>query len=234
MYWQSLLGVYSSSPSIVAEPVSCWPPLEYRLLTTLSTSAGPSYAVRASGRLLDAGEEQQPEMPVASMESLPDMVESYVDIMESGLYSGIIETKESLMSNSDWNDTDRRNSKAYLREFLPAIVGYVVTLGAAIAVVNLDTAGWWRYLAVLLPVLPVLWGIRAVARHLARIDEYGRSVQLEGMAFGFGASMAASVTIGFLSIGGLDTAIWGPWVIYVTGMLGWIVHTGRRLADGSK
>jgi uncharacterized membrane protein len=120
-------------------------------------------------------------------------------------------------------ETERRTQRAYQREFFPAVAGYVVVLMLVVALVDFDHAGSWKYAVAALPVLPALCGVRAVARHLGRVDEMQRSVQLTGMAAGFGLAMIAAITIGFFAMAGMATGRWGPWAIYSAGMLGWSV-----------
>ena len=125
-------------------------------------------------------------------------------------------------------NTERRAARAYLREFIPAMVGYVLVLGTIIVLVDFRTAGAWRYPVALLPVIPALWGMRAVSRHLGRIDEMQRALQVGAMAAGFGVAMITSITIGFLAVAGLNTNRWGTWVIYGAGMLTWGAAVVRR------
>lgn len=125
------------------------------------------------------------------------------------------------------NETERRMAQAYYREFGPAMLGYVIVLLAIIVLVDLDSSGGWKYPLALLPIIPAVWGVRAVARHLGRIDEMQRSLQVDGMAVGFGLAMITAMTVGFLAMAGLDTSRWGPWLIYSVGMLGWIGGLSR-------
>jgi uncharacterized membrane protein len=106
---------------------------------------------------------------------------------------------------------ERRSARAYLREFIPAVVGYVLVLGTIIVLVDFRTAAVWKYAVAVLPVIPALWVVRAVIRHLGRIDEMQRALQVDGVAAGFGVAMITSITIGFLAIAGLNTNRWGTW-----------------------
>jgi hypothetical protein len=107
---------------------------------------------------------------------------------------------------------------------VPGVVGYVVVLFAVITWGGIDGDSGWRFVWVLLPVLPALWVVRAMVRHLGRIDEYGRLVQLRGLAGGFVVAMIAALTTGFLELAGLRlTHGWADWSIYLAGMLGWVV-----------
>jgi hypothetical protein len=117
---------------------------------------------------------------------------------------------------------DRARAHAYYRDFWPGIVGYVAVLAAVMTWGQLDQPSTWRYLWVLLPVLPALWVVRAVARHVGRIDDYQRLLLLQGLAVGFAIAMVAAITVGFLAIAGLVLPAAG-WLIYGAGMLGWAV-----------
>jgi hypothetical protein len=115
---------------------------------------------------------------------------------------------------------DRGRTRAYLRDFLPGIVGYAVVLGLVVTFVDQDSHSRWRYVWMVLPVVPALWIVRAMVRHLRRIDEYQRLLQLESIAAGFGTAMAASLTLGVLGKSGLAPNASG-WIIYGAGMAAW-------------
>ena len=119
---------------------------------------------------------------------------------------------------------DRARSRAYVRDFWPGMVGYGVVLAAVLAWGHLDGSSGWRYVWAVLPVLPALLVVRAVARHLQRIDDYQRLLLLQSLAVGFGTAMAAAVTLGFLATAGLPMLAAG-WVVYAAGMGGWLVGT---------
>ncbi len=116
----------------------------------------------------------------------------------------------------------------YFREAAWPMAGYVVTILLLTTLVDLETAGAWKYLVVLIPIIPALFFMRAVVRHFGRIDEMHREAQLESLAVSFGLTVIAVVTLGFLSIAGLNTDPWGPWVIFSIGMATWLVDTTRR------
>jgi hypothetical protein len=149
-------------------------------------------------------------------------MESTFDIMERIFYSAHMAERTNI---------ERRAGRAYLREFTPAVVGYVLVLGIIIVLVDFRTAGAWRYPVALLPVIPALWGMWAVFRHLGRIDEMQRALQVDAMAAGFGVAMISSITIGFLALAGLNTNRWGTWIIYSAGMLTWGIASVRRAAS---
>ena len=137
------------------------------------------------------------------------------------------------MEQKPKNSVDRAMSRAYNKEFLPAVVGYVVIMMVLNLAVDFESAGRWKYLVALLPLVPALYGIRAVGRHVRRVDEMQRDILLRSMAAGFGLAMVASLTIGFLSMAGLDTDTWSPWVIYSAGMAGWgVVGMSNAAREG--
>ena len=124
---------------------------------------------------------------------------------------------------------DVARSRSYLRDFLPAVLGYLLVLALVVALGDLDGTSPWRFAWALLPVLPLLWMVRAVARHLRRTDEYQRLLTLEGLAVGFVVAMVTAVTCAFLELAGL--AMPTGWIVWGAGMLSWAVAaavTARR------
>lgn len=137
----------------------------------------------------------------------------------------------TLVGMNERTHHEQHITNLYLREFLPAVVGYGVALAIVIPILNADDVGDWRYLVALLPVIPILWGIRAIVRNLRRSDEMQRQVILIGFAVGFALTIIASSTLAFLAIAGLNTDPWGMWVVFSAGGLGWIV--GSTAAAGA-
>ncbi|MEP6560986.1 MAG: hypothetical protein ABJD68_07905 [Nakamurella sp.] len=136
---------------------------------------------------------------------------------------------DTSQSDSTPSAGDRARTKAYLREFLPGILGYCVVLVLVLTFGNLDGTSGWRFVWALLPVIPLLLVLRAVSRHLRRIDEFQQHQLLQGLGIGFAVAMIAAVTVGFLGIAGLDMRIAG-WIIFAAGMLGWIVGSASAAA----
>jgi len=111
------------------------------------------------------------------------------------------------------------------------MAAYAVVLTAVLVWGHLDGHSPWRYLWALLPVVPALWAVRAVARHVTRIDDYQRLLLLQGLAVGFAVAMVASLTVGFLGVAGLRFEHGSAgWVTYGAGMLGWLVAGLRARA----
>ena len=117
---------------------------------------------------------------------------------------------------------DRTRMRAYNREFLFGMVAYFVILVPVMIWGGLDGDSPWRYLWALLPVLPMLWIVVALWRHIQRLDDYQRLLLLRGFAVGFALSMIAALTLGMLAIAGLELMGAG-WIVYSVGMAGWCV-----------
>lgn len=120
---------------------------------------------------------------------------------------------------------DRARARAYHRDFWPGIVGCAVVLTGVLVWGELDGDSPWRLLWAALPVVPALWVVRAILRHLRRIDDYQQLLLLQGLAIGFVTAMITSMTVGFLGIAGLALPVAG-WIIFGAGMLGWAAGTG--------
>lgn len=145
-------------------------------------------------------------------------MESNVDIMERMLYRRVMSSETEL---------ERRQRAAYLRDFVPSIVGYAVVLAVGLSLVGDDVDSTGEWILVMLPVIPALWAVRAVVRHLRRVDEYQRLVQLEAMAVGFGVAMVAAITIGFVGVAGTASVAAG-WIVYSAGMVAWAITATFR------
>ena len=134
------------------------------------------------------------------------------------------------LDSKDRSEGDRARSRAYQLEFWPGIVAYAVVLTGVLLWGDLDGESPLRFLWAVLPVIPALWIVRAVLRHVRRIDDYQRVLLLQALGGGFAVAMIASVTMAFLEIAGLRLPGVG-WIIYSAGMLGWIITgavVGRR------
>lgn len=90
-------------------------------------------------------------------------------------------------------------SARYIRHFLGAMGAYcfaVVLMVMGLKAVA-DTSPV-RYGLVLLPMVPVAYGIRQFMEAVRYMDELQRRIQFEAMAFSFGLTAFISLTLGFL------------------------------------
>jgi hypothetical protein len=106
------------------------------------------------------------------------------------------------------------------------MAGYVLVLAAVVLWGGLGRSSPWRYVWVLLPVIPIAWAVRAVVRHVRRIDDHQRELLLQGLAVRFGVAMIAALTAGFLAVAGLMLPAAG-WIIFGVGVVGWAAGTER-------
>lgn len=97
--------------------------------------------------------------------------------------------------------SQRSASFAYVREFGFAMAAYVVVL--IVSVSSLDRVDQpVKTLVALVPLIPAGFALMAYLRFLTRMDELGRRIQLEALAFGFGAAGMLTFAYGFLENAG--------------------------------
>jgi len=90
---------------------------------------------------------------------------------------------------------------AYVREFGLAMAAYVVVLLASVSLLErVDQPV--KTLVALVPLVPAGFALMAYLRFLTRMDELGRRIQLEALAFGFGAAGMLTFAYGFLENAG--------------------------------
>ena len=136
-------------------------------------------------------------------------------------WSGTLPHMTSNLDTRRGSAGDRIRTRAYLRDFGLAMAGYAIVLTAVLVWGHLDGSSPSRFLWALLPVVPALFIVRAVLRHVDRVDDYQRLILLKGLGVGFAVAMVAAVTVGFLGVAGMALRDAG-WIIYAAGMLGWL------------
>lgn len=97
---------------------------------------------------------------------------------------------------------ERRVARAYRAELFTAIAVYVVLLLASIRYGRPLPDGALRTAVLLAPMIGFGLMIRAIARHVGRIDEYQRLRILESLALAFGITGAVTFSYGFLETAG--------------------------------
>ena len=115
--------------------------------------------------------------------------------------------------------TQRSAARAYTREFGVAMAWYVIVVLASISVApNLRQP--FSTVITLSPLIPAAFALVAYLRFVSRMDELGKRIQLEALAFGFGAAGMLTFAYGFLENAGfpqlsyiwvfpLMIALWG-------------------------
>jgi hypothetical protein len=109
---------------------------------------------------------------------------------------------------------EKRVGRAYRSELLTAIAVYVVLLLASIRYGRPLDDGVLRTAALLSPMIGFCLMIRAIARHVARIDEYQRQRLLESLALAFGITGAVTFSYGFLEKAGFPKlSMFSVWIV---------------------
>ena len=118
--------------------------------------------------------------------------------------------------------TQQSAARAYTRELGLAMAAYVIVVLVSIKLVGgLDQP--IKTLVALTPLIPASLALFAYLRFLSRMDELGRRIQLEALAFGFGAAGMLTFAYGFLENAGFPqlSYIWVfPLMIFLWGIGG--------------
>ncbi|KQV36768.1 hypothetical protein [Massilia sp. Root335] len=109
---------------------------------------------------------------------------------------------------------EKRVARAYRFELWTAIAVYVVLLAGSIRYGRPLADGPLRTIVLLLPMIGFGLMIRAIARHVARIDEYQRLRLLEGVALAFAITAAVTFSYGFLETAGFPRlSMFSVWIL---------------------
>lgn len=94
--------------------------------------------------------------------------------------------------------------KRYNRELIGSIVAYAILLVVVIYLVDgpFENSNF-RYILVVLPMLPVVFTVRAIVRYLNDTDELERELQLKSLAISLAGTAFITFTYGFLERVGL-------------------------------
>jgi hypothetical protein len=109
---------------------------------------------------------------------------------------------------------EKRVARAYRIDLWTAIAVYVVLLVASIRYGRPMDDGVLRTVVLLAPMVGFGLMIRAIARHVARIDEYQRLRLLETLALAFGITGAVTFSYGFLETAGFPKlSMFSVWMV---------------------
>ena len=95
-------------------------------------------------------------------------------------------------------------NKRYFKELTASIVAYAIILVVVILLVDgpFEHSNL-RYVLILLPMIPVIFTVRAIMRYLAGTDEMEREIQLKSLAISLAGTAFITFTYGFLERVGL-------------------------------
>jgi hypothetical protein len=88
----------------------------------------------------------------------------------------------------------------YLREFLPAMAGYVVTLFLSVWLLKRVDEPGLRALIALLPVPAIGLALRAIIRYIRDVDELQQRIELEAISFATAFVSMVYIAGGFLQL----------------------------------
>jgi hypothetical protein len=117
--------------------------------------------------------------------------------------------------------------RTYARQFSAAMIGYAAVLIGVLTILNRYDLGAWRYMLVLLPVVPACFGLAAFVGFLRNMDELQRRIQFEAIGFAFAATIVLTFAYGFLQIAGLPAIDW----LFVAPIMIWLWGIGLAIAS---
>jgi hypothetical protein len=97
--------------------------------------------------------------------------------------------------------SQRSAARTYTRELGLAMAAYVIVVLVSIKLVG-SLEQPIKTLVALAPLVPAALALSAYLRFLSRMDELARRIQLEALAFGFGAAGMLTFAYGFLENAG--------------------------------
>ena len=121
---------------------------------------------------------------------------------------------------------EREVRKRYLQELGGSVVLYAVVLTGALYIARTMPRGAGRTLLLLLPLIPVVLAVGAVARQFRRMDEFVRLRSLESIAIAAAVTAGWTMTYGFLENVGFPRLSMF-WVWPVMGAC-WAAHSALR------
>jgi hypothetical protein len=114
-------------------------------------------------------------------------------------------------------------ARRYLRRFIPLMLSYVaILLGVSAWFNHGGPTGWLRYLVAVLPAIPLIGVIAAMAAFIVEEkDEYQRMLMVRNCLYGIGFSLSVSTVWGFLQNYGLAPVYpgWAAFVLFCIGMI---------------
>ena len=90
--------------------------------------------------------------------------------------------------------------RRYLREFIPAMVGYMVLLVVSMLLLKRVEDHALRAVIALLPVAPIALTLRAIVRYIRDADELQRRIELEAVSLATALISLAYMAAGFLQL----------------------------------
>ncbi|TWH99195.1 hypothetical protein IP90_03186 [Luteimonas cucumeris] len=93
--------------------------------------------------------------------------------------------------------------RRYLREFVPAMIAYVMLLSISLVLLKRIEEPAMRALVALLPVAPIAMVLRAIIRYIRDADELQRQIELEAVSIATALVSLLYMAGGFLQLAGV-------------------------------
>lgn len=93
--------------------------------------------------------------------------------------------------------------RRYLREFTPAMLGYVGALFLSLWLLKRIDTAWLRAVIALLPVPPIALAMRAIMRYIRDADELQRRIELEAVSMATALISLLYMAAAFLQLAGV-------------------------------
>ena len=98
------------------------------------------------------------------------------------------------------DSSTRALRRRYLREFVPAMIGYLVLLVVSLLLLKRLEDEALRAIAALLPVVPIALVLRAIIRFIRDADELQRQIELEAVSIATALVSLVYMAGGFLQL----------------------------------
>ena len=120
---------------------------------------------------------------------------------------------------------ERRAATRYMWEIMAGAIGFLVTFLFLPRFFAPPAGSLGSIALALVPLVPVLWIVIALTRHIRRIDELQRGIAQLSLAIAFGAAMLIALTVAFLSTAGIAVSF-PEWWVFIGGMGVWGITIG--------
>jgi len=138
---------------------------------------------------------------VASQQLLPTQPDFLLGVLYGLAVGLLLLAVVKLFRPDPCDDVTPALRRRYLREFMPAILGYVVAVFLSVWLLKRVDAPMLRALIALLPVPAIALAMRAIVRRIRDADELQRRIELEAVSIA-----TAFISLGYLAAGFLQRA----------------------------
>ena len=138
---------------------------------------------------------------VASQQLLPTQPDFLLGVLYGLAVGLLLLAVVKLFRPDPCDDVTPALRRRYLREFMPAILGYVVAVFLSVWLLKRVDTPMLRALIALLPVPAIALAMRAIVRRIRDADELQRRIELEAVSIA-----TAFISLGYLAAGFLQRA----------------------------